>query len=168
MQITDDYIQKTLETFAKTLPRFPDGRIDYSQSKKAPVITVFIFFKDDLLLLKRSVHVKTYKGKWNSVAGYLDEIKPVKEKMLEEVYEETGIAPDTIESYHLGEPYTFTDDTNGYTWIVHSAKVLLKQKPTITLDWEHTEYTWIKPEYLKNYDTVPQLKKSLHQIIDLI
>ena len=36
------------------LPKFPDGRIDYSNSDKAPVLTCFVRFEDEILLLKRS------------------------------------------------------------------------------------------------------------------
>ncbi len=37
----------------------------------------------------------------------------------------------------------------------------LKNKPEIILDWEHTEYKWIKSKELKNFDMVPNLDKSL-------
>jgi 8-oxo-dGTP pyrophosphatase MutT (NUDIX family) len=166
MKISDEYVKKTIRSFAETLPTFPDGRIDYSHANKAPVITVFIFSNDRMLLLKRSDKVQTYQGKWNAVAGYLDEIKPLKEKINEEIFEETGITKEAIKSYHLGKPYTFTDKERECTWIVHPVKVILKKQQTITLDWEHTEYTWIHPEEIMEYDTVPHLKKSLHLILD--
>jgi len=37
----------------------------------------------------------------------------------------------------------------------------LKKKPDIKLNWEHTEYRWIKPEELKKFDIVPSLDNSL-------
>ncbi len=37
----------------------------------------------------------------------------------------------------------------------------VKKKPIIKLDWEHTEYRWIKPQKMKDFDTVPGLEKSL-------
>lgn len=83
-------VEKLLKRY-NNLPRFSDGRIDYSKSKSAPVLTCFITFKGKILLLKRSNSVSTYKCKWNTVAGYIDEPKPLQEKILEEVLEETGI-----------------------------------------------------------------------------
>lgn len=157
-------ILKTIEEFSEKLPKFPDGRIDYSSSDTAPVITVFIKYEDMVLLLKRSDKVSTYKGKWNTVAGYLDEPKPVRKKVLEEIKEEVGIDEGNIFSIRLGEPYEFTDTEANKTWIVHPILVEMKNMPDIQLDWEHTEYKWVKPEELKNFDTVPNLDKSLKNV----
>jgi len=152
-----------VEEFAKKLPKFPDGRINYSSSNIAPVTTVFIKYKSRILLLKRSYKVSTYRGKWNSVSGYLDEIVPIREKILEELREEVGIDEDKILSIYVGKDYEFTH--NKKTWNVYPALANLKNKPTIKLDWEHTEYKWIKPEELKNFDTVPELDRGLKIVL---
>jgi len=161
MDEQEQKILKTIEGFAERLPKFPDGRIDYSNSDIAPVITVFVKHKDEILLLKRSDKVRTYQGKWNTVAGYLDELKSIREKILEELRDELGINEDNISSIRLGEPYQFTDTKANKTWIVHPILVGLKNKPDIKLDWEHTEYKWIRPEELEDFDTIPRLDKSL-------
>lgn len=154
---------KTIEKFAKKLPRFPDGRIDYSKSDTAPVVTVFVKYREKILLMKRSNRVRTYREKWNTVAGYLDNLGPIKEKILEELNEELKISKDNISSIHIGEPYRFTDIKAKKTWIVHPALVILKNKPKIKLDWEHTEYKWIRPEELKEFDTTPRLDESFEK-----
>ena len=162
----NEYERKALivvEKFAKKLPRFPDGSIDYSSSNIAPVTTVFIKYDGRILLLKRSDKVSTYHGKWNSVSGYLDEIVSIREKILEELREEVGIAEKNIKSLILGKDYEFTH--NKKTWNVYPALAELKNKPTIELDWEHTEYKWIKPGELKNFDTVPELDKGLKNVL---
>ena len=156
--------QKIIEMvreFAKKLPKFPDGRIDYTNSDTSLVITVFIKYKDKILILKRSNKVGVYQGKWNTVTGYLDEPKPPIEKIMEEMREELGIGEKNILSYSLGEPFKFTDQKARKTWIVHPAKIELKNEPDIKLDWEHTEYKWIRPEELEKFDTVPNLDLSL-------
>ena len=38
-----------LKELSEKLPKFEDGRIDYSNSDKAPVITVFVKYRDDIL-----------------------------------------------------------------------------------------------------------------------
>ena len=58
------------------------------------MIICFVRYNDEILLLKRSDKVWTYKGKWNVVAGYLDEIKPLREKALEELREKPKIKLD--------------------------------------------------------------------------
>lgn len=155
-----------IEKFAKKLPKFPDGRINYSNSDTAPVIVIFIKYKDKIILLKRSDKVRTYQGKWNTVAGYLDEMKPINEKILQELREELKIKKSNILSIRLGEPYTFKDvkvEVNK-TWIVHPILIELKKKPEIKLDWEHIKYQWIKPGGLKNFETVPDLSKSFDNL----
>jgi isopentenyldiphosphate isomerase len=161
-------LQATIKTLAKSLPIFSDGRIDYSNANAAPVITVFIQYDNEILLLKRSNKVSTYQGKWNTVAGYLDEIKPLHEKILEELSEELGISEDNILSHHIGESYTFTDPTLEKTWIVYPALVKLRHKLSLQLDWEHTEYRWIKPKELGEFDHVPKLDQSLKKILKWI
>jgi len=159
-------ILETIEKFSGKLPKFPDGRIDYSNSDIAPVIVIFIKYKDKIILLKRSNKVRTYQGKWNTVAGYLDEIRPINEKIFEELREELKIDKSDILSTRLGKSYTFKDTKVeiNKTWIIYPALVELKNKPEIKLDWEHVEYQWIKPEELKNFDTPPNLNKSFDNL----
>ena len=85
-----------LKKFSKKLPHFEDGRINYSDSNEAPVVTIFVKYKNEILLLKRSDKVRTYREKWNTIAGYLDEVKPLKEKVLEELREEIGVIEKNI------------------------------------------------------------------------
>ena len=161
MTTQEKKIIKMVKEFAKKLPKFPDGRIDYTNSDTSLVITVFITYKEKILILKRSDKVGVYQEKWNTVTGYLDEPKQPIEKIMEEIREELGIMEKNILSYSLGEPFKFTDPKARKTWIVHPAKVELKNEPDIKLDWEHTEYKWIRPEELEKFDTVPNLDLSL-------
>lgn len=169
MRKTEEEIHHLLQDFSDKLPHFSDGRIDYSKTKTAPVLTVFVTYKEKFLLLKRSNKVRTYQGKWNTVAGYLDNPEQTLfEKILEELKEELGITKDQISSYSFGQKYQFTDKKNNKTWIVHPTLVTLLKKPSITLNWEHTEYTWIKADEIKKYDTVPNLKESMKRAVMLV
>ena len=147
------------------LPKFPDGRIDYSNSDKAPVLTCFVRFEDKILLLKRSERVHTYQGKWHTVAGYIDEPKPIRQKALEELEEELDIHSEDVSGFTAGEPYEFFDEGAKKSWIVHPVLVELKNKPVVTLDWEHTEFKWISPNEVSGYDTVPKLDESLKRVL---
>lgn len=167
MENQDTEILKIIKEFSEKLPHFPDGRINYSNSDEAPVVTCFLKYKDKIFLLKRSDKVRTYREKWNTVAGYLDEPKLVREKALEEIKEEIGIKENNILSIHIGKYYKFTDSEieKHKTWITCPVLVELKNKPEIKLDWEHTEYKWIKPEKLKDFDIVPKLDESLKRAL---
>ena len=168
MKRTEDKLHQLLNNFSKELPHFSDGRIDYSQSDIAPVATVFVAFRNEFLLLKRSTDVSTYKEKWNTVAGYLDDPKQtIFEKVLEELKEELNITKKHISSYSFGKSYQFTDKDNGKTWIVHPTLVMLSQKPVITLNWEHSSFKWIIIDEIYDYDTVPNLKESMKRAFSL-
>jgi len=162
----EDKIRSLITSFSEKLPHFPDGRIDYTNSDTAPVITIFICLEDKVLLLKRSEKVLTYKGKWNTVAGYLDEVTPIRDKVLEELSEELGIIKKDISLIKIGESYTFSDPIAKKTWIIYPVKVELYHDVAIVLDWEHTEYVWINPKDIDMFDTVPNAKISLKKALD--
>ena len=54
------------------LPKFEDGRINYTGCKRCPVLNCVVTYNGEVLLLKRSDKVANYKGYWNFVAGFLD------------------------------------------------------------------------------------------------
>lgn len=154
---------KRLEELKKGHPSFSDGRTDYSNAKKAPVTTVVLECKGKILILKRSSKVTGYSNTWNFVSGYLDEDKEVKEKAVEEVQEETGISKKIVSEIKEGEPYEFTDEELERTWVVFPIALDLEKKPEVELDWEHTEFKWIHPSRLSEFDTVPRLEKSFRK-----
>ena len=156
-------VHKILQEFSG-LPRFADGRIDYSDSHRAPVVTCFVRHQGKILLLKRSDRVHTYQGKWNTVAGYLDEPKTIRQKALLEVKEELGITQRFVARVLLGEPYEFYDPEAQRSWIVHPVLLDLKRRPKINLDWEHTDMEWISPDEIPSYDTVPRLEESFTRV----
>lgn len=158
-------LKNILQELSKKLSKFSDGRINYSVSDKAPVLTCFVKYQDKILLLKRSNKVRAYQGLWNTVAGYLDEMKPIKNKVYEELGEEPGISKENILKTKLGDPYEFYDRDIQKTWIIFPALVELKNRPAIKLDWEHTDYKWIKPERINEYNIVPNLDITLEKAL---
>ena len=154
------YVLSKLESLKKELPHFPDGRIDYTKASYAPLVSVFMQFNGEILLVRRSQNVGNYKGKWNAISGYIDRIEPIRERALIELEEETGIKRATIKEVIRGEPYELNDAEIGKIWLVCPFVVKLRSKPEIRLDMESTECRWIKPEELMNFDTVTGLDKS--------
>jgi len=154
----DDGIFENLKEFDRKLPKFQDGRIDYSKSERAPVITVFVKCKNRILLLKRSNRVSEYPGKWNAVTGYMDEVIPVQNKVLDELEEELGVDKRWIVSMRIGKPYEVVDSDINKTWIFTPVIVELREFPSIRLNFEHTEFKWIRKDDLMNFDTIPRLR----------
>ncbi len=163
----EEEFNKLFNEFAKRLPRFPDGRIDYSHSDNSLGLACFVKFKDKILILKRSDRVLTYKGKWNVIGGYLDELKPIRKKIIEELKEELNIKRKDIKEIKIGNPLEFHDPSTNKTWIAFLVLAEMKRKPEIKLDFEHTEFKWIKPEEIADYDIVYKLDENLKKALVL-
>jgi 8-oxo-dGTP pyrophosphatase MutT (NUDIX family) len=162
--VADFDIARELQAYAE-LPRFPDGRIDFSGADQAPVLSCFVSYRGKILLLKRSARVRGYQGKWGTVAGYLDEPLSLEEKAGKELRQETGITRDQVERFVIGEPYTFKDDAFAHTWHIFPMLAVLKVPVEVAIDWEHTDYKWVEPLRLTEYDTVPRLAESLQRAL---
>jgi 8-oxo-dGTP pyrophosphatase MutT (NUDIX family) len=165
METVETNIEELLKELGEKLPRFPDGRIDYSNSDRAPVLTCFVKFEDRILPLKRSDRVRTHQRKWNAVVGYIDESKPLRQKALEELGEEIGVSEKEILQFKMGSSYEFFDQDSKRSWLVHLMLAELKNTPDIKLDWEHTDFKWITLGDLKDYDMVPKLEESLKRVL---
>ena len=155
--------RKILGLFSE-LPRFEDGRIDYSNSDRAPVLICFVRYLNRILLLKRSDKVGIYKGMWDTVAGYIDDKKRLPDKVKEELKEELGLDFRKIKSIKYSEPYIFVDEEIGKTWIRYPILVELTSMPKIKLNKEHTDFTWINPRDLLDYITTPGLAITLRKL----
>jgi len=158
-------ITEIVKGFSGKLPKFPDGRIDYSTSSSAPVIIIFVKVGEEFLLLRRSKKVSNYQGKWSASAGFLDDERPVQEKVMDELIAELGVAEERLQrlitEIKICEYYEFKDEKAGKTWLKTPVLVELREKPEIRLDWEHDDYCWIRIEELSKYDTVVDLKHTL-------
>lgn len=157
-------ITHELQAYAD-LPRFPDGRIDFSGADQAPVLSCFVSYRGKVLLLKRSARVRGYQGKWGTVAGYIDEPLSLEQKAIKELRQETGITPDQVERFVVGEPYDFKDESFAHAWRIFPMLAVLKSPVEVTIDWEHTDYKWVEPLRLTEYDTVPRLAESLQRAL---
>jgi len=155
---------KELKKISKKLPKFPDGRVNYRHSNIAVVIVVFVKYKNKILIVKRSKKVLTYKGLWNTIAGYYDEPKPLKKKALEELHEETGITKKYIKKIKIGKMFRVYDKKINKIWIVNTVLVELTKKPKIKLDFEATKSVWVYPKDVKKYKIVPSLMIGLRKV----
>lgn len=68
---------------------------------------------------------------------------------------------------------TFFDKILNTQWKVHPFLFALSANSAgeedeilekLKIDWEHTVYKWIKPEEIKNYQTVPNLEKAWRRV----
>ncbi len=83
------------------------------------VVTCFLRRGTQVLILKRSQGVKTNKGKWAGVSGYVEVDETPIQTAYKELEEEVTAKPDQIELVRQAEPLTFLDRVHDTTWVVH-------------------------------------------------
>jgi 8-oxo-dGTP pyrophosphatase MutT (NUDIX family) len=134
-----------------------------------PSVATSLIINSDgkLLILKRSNKVKTYKGFWGGVAGYIEKNEKPIETAYKEIKEEVGLKKEFLVLKKIFDPIKFTDfyKNKRYDWEIFVFLFELSKKSDIIIDWEHSEYKWIKPSEITNYKTVPYLKDIVKKII---
>jgi len=131
------------------------------QEKK--VVTCFLESGGEILILRRSGEVGSYRGRWAGVSGYIE--SSADEQALTEIEEETGLGRGDVELIKKGEPLAVEDEGLGIRWVVHPYLFRIKDRDKIRIDWEHKEARWIKPEDIEHYRTVPKLKEALSRVL---
>ncbi len=126
------------------------------------VVTAFLSHGGDVLILRRSEDVKSFPGLWAGVSGYLEEGEEAVERARIEVREETGL--EVPEEGTSGDLILARGREGNTIWVVHPFLFQVDSRD-ITLDWEHVEYQWIKPEELGDYLTVPKLAETLESAL---
>ncbi|MGQ9571848.1 MAG: NUDIX domain-containing protein [Dehalococcoidia bacterium] len=140
-----------------------------SAMREARVVTCFLLRRspdDEILLLRRSQRVGTYRGRWAGVSGYIEEDDPLTQAYTE-IREETGLAEEDVRLLRRGEPLEVVDAEAKRRWIVHPFLFEVDQPGKIRADWEHVETRWIRPADIFQYETVPQLAETLMRVYPL-
>lgn len=133
--------------------------IDSNHNNPSMVVTSVLKNQNEVLVLRRSIKVKTMQEKWAGVSGYLEKNEDLLSRALTEIYEETGINKDELilrkifnqlnvqihdEMLIIIQPFGFVSNTR-----------------KVVLDWEHSDYAWINHREMDNFDFVPRLKKII-------
>ena len=130
------------------------------------IVTSFIKNGDKILILKRSDKVKSMKCLWAGVSGIIEknDTTPLA-RAKTEILEETGISEEEIKLLKANERIKIeAAQYKNHEWNIFP--FLFKTKnPEIKLNWENSEFKWIEPNEIKNYETVPELEKILFSLL---
>ena len=129
------------------------------------IVTSFIKNSNKILILKRSNKVRSMKGLWSGVSGIIENNENPKDRAKIEIFEEIGMTKDEISLIKsIKKIKIFSPQYENYEWEVFP--FLFETKETkIKLNWENSEFKWIKVDELKNYETVPSLDKILFNLL---
>ena len=130
------------------------------------IVTSFIKDDDKILILKRSNKVKSMKCLWAGVSGIIEkhDATPL-DRAKTEIFEETGINENEIELLKSVEQIKIESaQYRDHVWNIFPF-LFKTNNPKIKLNWENSDYDWIKPNQIKNYKTVPELDKILFSLL---
>ena len=130
------------------------------------IVTSFIKNNDKVLILKRSDKVKSMKCLWAGVSGIIEknDTTPLARAKIE-IFEETGINEMEIELLKSIEQMKIeAAQYKNHEWNIFPFLFSTKNSK-IKLNWENSEFKWIKPNEIKNYETVPELEKILFSLL---
>jgi 8-oxo-dGTP pyrophosphatase MutT (NUDIX family) len=126
------------------------------------VVTCFLESEGQILILRRSEQVGSYRGRWAGVSGYIEQTDD--EQALTEIDEETGLRKEDVRLIRKGEPLPVVDEKLGMRWVVHPYLFHITDRNKVRVDWEHKEARWVDPRDIDSYQTVPKLKEALAQV----
>ena len=129
------------------------------------IVTSFIKYNDQILILKRSEKVRSMKGLWSGVSGIIENNENPIDRAKIEIYEEVGIKEKEIKLVKKLEKMKISSQQyKNHEWEIFPFLFETKNG-NITLNWENSEFKWILPKELKNYQTVPSLEKILLNLL---
>jgi len=129
-----------------------------------PVVTCFLRNDGELLLLRRSDAVGSYRGRWGGVAGHVSDDNGRERKRetaaRAEIAEETGLH-DAITLVRSGEPFRVEDDDR--RWLVHPYLFDCDLR-AVEPSEETAEYEWVHAPEILRRETVPRLWTSYDRV----
>ena len=129
------------------------------------IVTSFIKHNDQILILKRSEKVRSMKGLWSGVSGIIENNENPIDRAKIEIFEEVGIKEKEIKLVKKLEKMKISSQQyKNHEWEIFPFLFETKNG-NITLNWENSEFKWILPKELKNYQTVPSLEKILINLL---
>ena len=140
----------------------------HEHDDETPVVTCFVLRardgQDEVLLAQRSQRVRTYRGAWGGVSGYVEPGVAPLDQAYTELSEEAGLARDDVELLRTGAPIAFRDETLAQNWVVHPYLFRLLRPEALRRDWEADRFAWYPPEAVATLPTVPRLADALAHV----
>ncbi|HIH74818.1 MAG TPA: NUDIX domain-containing protein [Methanosarcina sp.] len=128
--------------------------------EKPYIVSVYALIrneKGEFLLLRRSENSRTNPGKWDLPGGKVNPGESLKEGVIREVWEETGIS---IVSGDIAGEVNFELSEKKVIAIVFDGGYVISD---VKLSYEHMEYTWISLENILAMEELPDYFKSFFE-----
>lgn len=132
--------------------------------RPARVATAFLCSGGRVLLVRRSGRVRTMRGLWGGVSGSVEGGESPLVRARAEILEELGAGAGGARLLGAAAPLLVSSPAHGGEWEVFP---FLFGAPggAIELNWENSEYRWVRPGDVAGYDTVPGLGEALSRLL---
>ena len=129
------------------------------------IVTSFLLNQEKILNLKRSENVKTMKNMWAGISGIIENDEDPLTRAKIEIFEEVGIKENEIKLLKIGnEIDIISPQYKNHQW--HVFPFLFETyNLEIKTNWENSDFKWINPVELKEFDIVPSLEKVLLSLL---
>ena len=129
------------------------------------IVTSFIINDEKILLLKRSGKVKTMRNLWAGISGIIEKNETPLSRAKIEIFEEVGIEEEHIKLLKAVQQIeVVSPQYKNHMWNIFPF-LFSTNNLEIKLNWENSEFRWIKPTDVVNYKTVPDLDKILSNLL---
>jgi len=129
------------------------------------IVTCFLKNGDKILILKRSDKVKSMKSLWAGISGIIENDESPLERSKIEIFEELGLDASQIKLLKESiKMRIISPQYENHEWEVYPF-LFSVENPIIKLNWENSDYKWVKTEEISNYETVPSLDKVLSNLL---
>jgi predicted aconitase with swiveling domain len=135
------------------------GTVELPGVKETHVVSCMVRDGDRYLILKRSDQVGTFQRHWASVSGYVERDETPEQTAVKELREETSLELEIAKAGMVVRARAA--DT---VWVIHPF-LFQASGPKVTIDWEHTEFRWLRADELKGLQTVPGLENVLRNLL---
>jgi len=150
-----------LRTGDRTIVDGDAGVVALPDVTERPVVTAFLGNRGRILVVKRGSRVKTFRGAWSGISGYLEGLEPPLWRARREVLEETGIEVARL----VARGPVFRTRHESTVFAIHPF-LFDVQGRRVTLDWENVEARWIRHEEIQRLrKTVPRLADVLASVL---
>ncbi len=133
--------------------------------RSTKIVTSFITNDDKFLILKRSNQVKSMKSLWAGISGIIEKNETPLDRAKIEIFEEVGIEEDQIKLIkssnimRISSPQYKNHEWEVYPFLFEGKDLKIK------LNWENSQYKWVRMDEFKNYKKVPSLEKVLLNLL---
>lgn len=136
------------------------GTVKLPDVRSIEVVSCFLRHGEDLLVLKRSDKVGSFQGHWAAVSGFIEDGETAAVTARKELREELGLEDPEL----VAAAPALSVREEATVWTIHPFLFRARDREVV-LDWEHTEYRWVRPDDLAALRTVPGLERVYRSLL---